>query len=123
MKRQFFYLFFLSICLTACSSQQSTHWVPRAELHPSTDPNIKLIQLVNGSTIIFDQNLGWYDAKDQIIEGTTITGLHYTTALAKVQRVEIEDESNGGETTLAVLLAFFAGCFIVFIVAIGSAFH
>jgi hypothetical protein len=104
MKRLYFYLFFLSICLGSCASQQSTHWVPRAELQPSTDPNIKLIQLVNGSTIIFDHNLGWYNAKKQFIEGITITGWHDTTDVAKVQQVEITDgESNGGNSLLKAI--------------------
>jgi hypothetical protein len=101
MTRRFFYLSLLSICLTSCASQQSTHWVLRTELQPSPQPNIKSVELTDGSILEFDQWLGWYDAGKQIIEGVTLTGWHPTIPLAKVQRVEIQDDDlNTGSNVL-----------------------
>jgi hypothetical protein len=104
MRRQFSYLFFLSICLASCASQQSTHWVSRDELHPSSEANIKSVELVDGPILEFNMSRGWYDASKKIIEGVTITHWHDTIPLARIQRVEIEDEPNGGTSTLVAIL-------------------
>jgi hypothetical protein len=59
------------------------------------------VELTDGSILEFDQRLGWYDAGKQIIEGVTLTGWHPTIPVAKVQRVEIQEEgSNSGGDTL-----------------------
>jgi hypothetical protein len=103
MTRQFLCLFFLSFCLASCS-KQSTHWVSRAELQPASDANIKSVELVDGPVLEFNKSFGWYDAKKSIIEGFTITGWHDTIPLARVQRVEIDDEPTGGNTTIWSIL-------------------
>jgi hypothetical protein len=120
MTRRFLFLFFLSYCLASCSSPP--HWVTRDELRPSPDPNIQKVELADGPVFEFNHALGWYDAEKNIIEGVTILGSHDTIPLARVQRVELAGKSNSGQTTLAVLLVFFLGCFVVFLVAIASAF-
>jgi hypothetical protein len=103
MPRKFFSLWLLSICLASCASH-SSYWVTRDQLQPSIDPNIKLIQLVNGSTIIFDQNLGWYDSRKRFIEGITITGWHDTTAVINIQRVEIQEgNADTGSAVVKVI--------------------
>jgi hypothetical protein len=103
MNSKFLYLFFLSICLASCESHPS-YWVTHDQLQPSTNPSIKTVKLVNGSIIIFNQNLGYYDSNKQIIEGITITGWHDTTTLAKVESVEIQDEeSNNVSNALKVI--------------------
>jgi hypothetical protein len=101
MTRRFFYLSLLSICLASCASQQNTHWVLRTELQPAPQPNIKSVELTDGSILEFDEWMGWYDAGKQIIEGVTLTGWHPTIPIAKVQRVEIQEESsNSGSDVL-----------------------
>jgi hypothetical protein len=117
MIRRYFYLFFLSLCLGSCSNQQSTHWILRTELQPAPEPNIKSIELSDGSILEFDQSLGWYDAGKQIIEGVTLTGWHPTIPLSKVERVEIQDEdSSTGNTVMkgiGIALLIYLGLGIV----------
>jgi hypothetical protein len=113
MRRKFLYLFFLTICLASCASR-STHWVERAEIQPASDANIKSVELVDGPVLEFDKSRGWYDAEKSIIEGVTITGWRDTIPLARVQRVEIDDEPNGGNSTLVAIL------FICLALAIGG---
>ena len=110
MTRTFPYWFFLLICLASCANHPS-YWVPRDELRPAAEPNIKLIELTDSSTIIFDHNLGWFNPERQIIEGITITGWHDTTALAKIQRVEISNEaSDDGNTALKAIGIALVAC-------------
>lgn len=117
MTRRILYLFFLSLCLASCASQQTTHWVLRSELQPAPQPNIKSVELTDGSILEFDQWLGWYDVGKQIIEGVTLTGWHPTIPIAKVERIEIQDaESNTGSsvlTAIGITLAVLAGLSIV----------
>ena len=54
--------------------------------------------------LLFDQNLGWYNSTKQFIEGITITGWHDTTALAKVQQVEIQEgNADTGSAVMKVI--------------------
>jgi len=68
---------------------------------------------------MFDQDLGWYDTKKQIIEGITITGWHDTTVIVKVSSVEITEagHSNVG-IILGAISLIFIGLSIAFVAAI-----
>ena len=120
MTRKFLYLFFLPVCLASCSSQH-THWVSRTELFPASNADIKSVKLVDGSVIEFNQSLGWYNPEKQLIEGVTITGWHDTTALAKIQQVEIQDvDANAGGNVLKVVgIMLLAGGIILVIVMLN----
>jgi hypothetical protein len=93
MASQFLYLFFLSLCVVSCSGQ-SSHWASREELKPAVNPNIKLIHLDDGTTMIFDKDLGWYNAQQKFIEGVSISGSHDTIPISRVWSVEIKDDNS-----------------------------
>ncbi len=59
---------------------------------------------MDGPVLEFNMSRGWYDASKKIIEGVTITQWHDTIPLARIQRVEIEDEPNGATSTLVAIL-------------------
>jgi hypothetical protein len=105
MTRWVFFLFFIALSLDSCSTSQESHWISRSELFPASHPNIKSIELKDGSILEFDRSLGWYDKEKQVIEGVNIAGGYDTTALAKIQGAEIV-VGSGSSTGKSILTAF-----------------
>jgi hypothetical protein len=103
-------------CLVSCSTH-SAYWVSHAELDPASDPNVQQVELVDGSFIIFDHKLGWYDAQRLTIEGETTHG-HESIPLARINRVLIEDQPNKGISSFLSILLVALGILIVSLVVV-----
>ncbi|MGH2638388.1 MAG: hypothetical protein ACRDF4_03800, partial [Rhabdochlamydiaceae bacterium] len=69
--------------LASCTSQQSTI-VSGKELAPSNAPNIKSVHLTDGTVVVFNSDLGRYDAKHGYIEGFTREGSRVTIPITKI---------------------------------------
>ncbi|HEY3875279.1 MAG TPA: hypothetical protein VGM92_07360 [Candidatus Kapabacteria bacterium] len=112
MKRSLFFLFaVVPILFTRCDSGPDTHWVPTTELQPADQPNIREIELKDGSQVIFNRELGWYDRGRAIVEGVTLTGWHPAVPLDSIRSIEIQDRpqvNRGLETFLIVIGGLFA---------------
>jgi hypothetical protein len=111
MKRCLFSLFFLGL-FYSCSST-STSIVSREKLQSSSSPNIEQVVLKGGKLIVFNSNLGWYDAEHAYIEGVDMLGSRDTIPLSQVEQVEqvvtIEHQHNTVISILLILLALTIG--------------
>jgi hypothetical protein len=102
LRHALFLIIFLAL-LASCTNH-SSHWISSSDIKPASDANIERIELVDGPILEFGQELGWFDAKKGIIEGITITGWRDTIPLARITRVEIEDQPSGVTSTLTAIL-------------------
>jgi hypothetical protein len=110
------YFLFLVFFFVSCSSP--SHWVSRAELEPSQDPNIEKIELVDGPIVEFTQALGWYNSENGTIEGVNRDGIRDTIPISRITRAEISGESNSTETGLLIISSFLVAAVVVLIFAL-----
>ena len=68
------------------------------------DASIKEVELVDGSIITFDQNLGSYDAENEVIKGMTNSGRDTTIPLVSVKRVLVWGVTHKSNSLLLTLL-------------------
>lgn len=59
-----------------------------SELHTATAPHVSRMFLKNGSQVQFDEDLGWFDARDSSIEGMTADSQHVQMSIHDLDRVE-----------------------------------
>ena len=81
----------LLLGLFASCSSTSTALVPPEGLRPSSSPNIEQLELKNGQLIVFNSDLGWYDAEHAYIEGVDMLGARDTIPLSQVKQAQIPD--------------------------------
>jgi hypothetical protein len=76
-------LVLLATSLTSCRSVR-----PVKELHFSSAPHIASLTLLNGQSVTFDQDFGWFDQEKGIIEGLNDSGKAVSVTLMQVNTVE-----------------------------------
>ena len=64
-------------------------FVSSEDIRLSTEPEIKSLVLTNGKTVIFDEHLGWYDAANKIVDGTTSDGKQVAYNLSDIRSAEL----------------------------------
>src|SRR5258708_7905921 len=87
-------------CLTLASCARH---ISSEDLRLSTEPEIKSLVLTNGKTVVFDENLGWYDAANKLVEGNTVDGKAVAYNLSDIRGAELIHGYQAIPAVLAVL--------------------
>jgi hypothetical protein len=89
------------VCLCSCST--AAHWVNQDELLRASSTQIDAVDLLTGEHIEFDEMLGWYDQKRQVVEGRTLRKYGADTIqVNEIQSARIHAKNDPLATTLLV---------------------
>ena len=86
---------------------------PVRELRPSSAPDISRVMMKNGTVVVFNPDLGWYNRQAGTIEGITVDSQHVEYHLSELAKVETVREYSLIPAAVVAGIVLFAGLWIV----------
>ncbi len=86
---------------------------PVRELRSSSAPDISRVMKKNGTVVVFNPDLGWYNKQAGTIEGVTVDSQHVEYHLSELAKVETVREYSIIPAAVVLGIALFAGLWLV----------